>query len=130
MAAVQREAARHDRYGRSASVLVIEVAGSPSDTTVDRLANQIADVIRAEARETDRAVRIAPLGFRLLMPETGARAARTAAERLERAFGSTVNGTSPGIEMRIEVATVPRIGSLEDSLDEAERRMAERTAVG
>lgn len=129
MAAVRREAARHDRYGRSASVLLIEVAGESGDVAVDRLAHRLADAIRAEARETDRAVRIAPLGFRLLMPETGTVAAQTAAERLEQAFRSSVDGTMPAIGLRIEVATVARAGSLEDALDDAERRMAERAAA-
>jgi GGDEF domain-containing protein len=127
MAAVRREAARHDRYGRSASILLIDVAGAAEDVAADRLAHRLADAIRAEARETDRAVRIAPLAFRLLMPETGAAAAQTAAERLEQAFRSSVDGTMPGIDMRIEIATVARAGSLEDALGDAERRMVERT---
>lgn len=129
MVAVRREDARHARYGRPASVLVIEVAGCPSDAAVDRIARGLAEVIRAEARETDRAVRVAPLSFRLLMPETGSRAARTAAERLERAFRVTPDGTLAGVDLRIEIAMAPRVGSLEDALAEAERRLAARAAA-
>jgi hypothetical protein len=122
-AAVRREAARHARYGRPASILVIEVADCPTDVAVDRVAHGLADIIRSGARETDRAVRIATLSFRLLLPETGGRAARTAAERIEGAFRARWGGTASAPDLHIEIATAPRIGSLEEALAEAERRL-------
>ena len=125
-AALQHEGARHARYGRPASVLLIELVGRPHEQAVDRIARTVANVIRAEARETDRAVRIASLRFRLLLPETGGPAARSLAERLRGAFGADPDGRSESVELEIEVATAGRNGTLEDALTEAEARIATR----
>lgn len=125
--ALHHEGARHARYGRPASVLLIELRGRPNEQAVDRIARCLANVIRAEARETDRAVRIASLRFRLLLPETGGRAARTLADRLGRAFNADPDGRSEGVDLQIEVATAARTGTLEDALTEAEARIAART---
>ena len=127
VAALQHEGARHARYGRPASVLLIELRGDPHKQAVDRIARTLAEVIRAEARETDRAVRIASLRFRLLLPETGGRAARTLAERLGRAYSAAPDGRSEGVELQIEVATAPRNGTLEDALTDAEERIAAKS---
>jgi GGDEF domain-containing protein len=126
-AALNYEGARHARYGRPASVLLIGLSGSPHDQAVDRIARTIADVIRAEARETDRAVRTSTLGFRLLLPETGARAARTVADRLAGAFRSRPDGRSDGVELCIDVASAARNGTLQEAVGEAEARHEERT---
>jgi GGDEF domain-containing protein len=123
MAAFRHEGARHVRYGRPASVLLIELRGRPHSAAIDRLAGRVADVIRAEARETDRAVRVGGLSFRILLPETGGRAARTLAERLDRAFRGQPHES---VELCIEVATAPRNGSLEEAVAEAEGRLAAR----
>ena len=123
-AAFLHEAARHARYGRPASVLLLAVASRPDGSSVDRVARALADLIRAEARATDRAVRMGPSSFRLLLPETNARAARHVGARLERAF-QLIDPGRPGLpELRMEVAAPTRGGSLEDALAEAERRLA------
>lgn len=126
-AAFHHEGARHARYGRPASVLLIGLSGRPHRLAVDRVARTIANAIRAEARETDRAVRTGALSFRLLLPETGGRAARTLAERLDRAFLADRDGRSDGVALCIEVATAPRNATLEDALTDAEGRLAART---
>lgn len=123
-AAFLQEALRHTRYGRPASVLLLELACRPDGRSLDRVAHALADVIRAEARATDRAVRIGPSSFRLLLPETNARAARHAGARLERAFHLADAGRPDQPDLRIEVAAPTRGGSLEDALTEAERRLA------
>ena len=65
-----------------------------------------------------------PSSFRLLLPETNARAARHVGARLERAF-QLIDPGRPGLpELRMEVAAPTRGGSLEDALAEAERRLA------
>jgi GGDEF domain-containing protein len=128
MAALRQEAARHARYGRPASVLLIELTGGPVSAAVDRMARAVADAIRAEARETDRAVRLGALSFRLLLPETGGRAARILAERLERAFRASPDSRSLGADLTIDVATAARHGTLEDALADSERRLASRSA--
>ncbi len=124
--ALQHECARHARYGRPASILLIGLTGSLHDLAVDRTARTIAKAIRAEARETDRAVRTGALSFRLLLPETSGRSARVLAERLDRAYLADPDGRSDGVVLAIEVATAPRLGTLEDALVEAERRLAAR----
>ena len=128
--AVRYEAARHARYGRPASILLLGLIGHPPEPAVERLARAIGDVIRAEARETDRAVRTGRLTFRLLLPETGGRAARSVAERLERAYLTAPDGRVQGVALAVEVATAPRNGRLEDALSEAEAQFAGRTGPG
>ncbi len=128
-AAFRHEGARHARYGRSASVLLIELGGSLEGVSVDRAAHRLAHVIRTEARETDRAVRVGAVSFRVLLPETGGRAARRFAERLDRAFRADTEGGERvgGIELCLEIATPARTASLEDALAEAEARLAARS---
>ncbi len=125
-AALQHENARHLRYGRPTSVVLLRLRGRRDGPATDRTAATLADVIRAQARETDRAVRIDSLNFRLLLPETSARAARTVVERIERSFLGPPGGRTDSVDVCIEVATAARTGSLEDSLQEAEARLAAR----
>lgn len=128
-AALRHEAARHARYGRPASVLLLGLSGHPPEPAVERIARAIGDVIRNEARETDRAVRTGRLTYRVLLPETGGRAARSLAERLERAYLAAPDGRAEGVALSVEVATAPRNGRLEDALDEAEARVAGRNGT-
>jgi GGDEF domain-containing protein len=129
-AAVAHESARHARYGRPATVVILEVTGPQDSRAIDRTARALADVIRAEGRETDRAVRFGALGFRLLLPETGGRAARTLVARIERAFLATLDGRSPGVNLCTEVAIPIQTGTLEEALADAEARLARRTREG
>ena len=123
-AAFRHEASRHARYGRPASVLLLEIGRTPDSRSADAVAHELADLIRAEARASDRAVRTGPSSFRLLMPETNVGGARLVGTRLESALrvaGGTANHR-PGL--RFDVATPKRGASLEDALAEAERRVA------
>ena len=128
LSAFRQEGARHARYGRAASVLLIELRGPTPGTDGDHVARTLAQIIRSEARETDRALRVSALSFRLLLPETGGRAARTLADRLDRVFLASPDGQIDGVALCIEVATAPRNGSLEDAYADAERRAAVATA--
>ncbi len=123
-AALRQEGARHARYGRPASVLIVELPGGQGDVAYDRMARQFTDIIRAEARDPDRAVRIGRSRFHLLLPETSNRAAHAAADRFQRAFTSTQGGASayrPGLH--IEIATPHRTESLEAAMAAAEARL-------
>jgi GGDEF domain-containing protein len=122
-AAFHHEAARHARYGRPASVLLLELVRRPNGRAVDTVAVALADLIRHEARETDRAVRMGPSSFRMLLPETSGRAARHVGARLERDFDSAFADVPDRPGLRVEVAAPHRGGSLEDALAEAERRV-------
>jgi GGDEF domain-containing protein len=124
LTAFRYEAARHARYGRPASVLLVELPRGLADDAYDRMAGRFTDVIRAEARDPDRAVRIGRTRFQLLLPETGSRAANTAADRLQRAFTPTQGGSSAfRPALIIEVASPHRSESLEDAVAAAERRL-------
>jgi GGDEF domain-containing protein len=128
MAAVRLEGARHLRYGRPVSVLLIELRQAANGSAADGIARRLGEVIRAEARETDRALRTGALTFRVLLPETGGRAARALAERLDRGFRVGSDGPSGPAELCVEVATAPRGETLEDAITEAETRLGAKTA--
>ena len=127
LAAVRHEGARQARYGRPASVLLIELHCVPPPDSVDPLARAVADAIRVEARESDRAVRYGARSFRMLLPETGERAARAVADRLDRAFGASEQARTHAATLSIDVASPGRHATLEEALNEAERRLAART---
>ena len=123
-AALRHESSRHVRYGRPASVLLIELAGIPDGPSLERVARGLADLIRLEARETDRAVRMAAGSFRMLLTETSARSSRHVAARLDRAFRLAEAGRPDPAQLRIEVVSPARGESLEDALADTERRLA------
>jgi GGDEF domain-containing protein len=122
-AALLQEASRHARYGRPASVVLIELQGNLRGDALDRMARRLADLIRSEARETDRAARVGAASFRMLLPETNARAARHVTTRLEQAFQVATTNRPDATHLRIELASPTRGGSLEDAILDAERRL-------
>jgi diguanylate cyclase (GGDEF)-like protein len=122
--ALRRESSRHARYGRPASVLLIELDTSRGGDALDRVAREIGDLIRSEARETDRAVRAGAASFRVLLPETSARSARHVVARLDRAVKRAGTDRLEPAKLRIEIVAPSRGGSLEEALFEAERRLA------
>jgi hypothetical protein len=149
MTALRHETARQERYGRPASVVLIELApgsepargelvndepqtdhAATGTSGLDRLARTVADAIRAEARESDRAVRYGATSFRLLLPETGDQAARTVALRIDRAVMANAEQLWAGARLTIDVAYPGRAGTLEDAVADAERRLAARLAEG
>ena len=126
LAALRYEEARRLRYGRPTSVLLVELRERPNPAAIDAVARRLADVIRAEARETDRAVRLTALSFRVLLPETNGRAARRLAERVDRAFLAALDGSSEPVALCIEVAAPGRTGTLAEAIADAEARLATR----
>jgi len=123
-AAFRHEASRHARYGRPASVLLLEIGRTPDMRSADTVAHELADLIRSDARASDRAVRTGPSSFRLLMPETSVGGARQVGARLEGAFRIAGGSSNHRPGLRFDVAAPTRGGSLEDALSEAERRVA------
>jgi GGDEF domain-containing protein len=123
-AAFRHESSRHLRYGRPASVLLLEIGRTPDRTSGDAVARELADLIRVGARASDRAVRTGPSSFRLLMPETTVRGARQVGARLEQAFVAAGGQSNHRPGLNFDVAAPTRGGSLEDALAEAERRVA------
>lgn len=140
-AALRREAARSDRYGRPATVLAVEFAFAeverpglsaapvrphPAQAVrqLDRLAGPIGFTLRREARDTDRIARVAPNRFHVLLPETSERDARGYIERARRACEVWFAGMGLPIAMRIEAAGTGRKRSLTEALAAVEERLS------
>jgi GGDEF domain-containing protein len=123
-AAFRHEASRHARYGRPASVLLLEIGRTPDSRSADAVAHELADLIKTGARASDRAVRTGPSSFRLLMPETTLGGARQVGARLEAAFHAARGSSNHRPGLRFDVAVPRRDGTLEEALVEAERRVA------
>jgi GGDEF domain-containing protein len=105
-------------------VLLLEIGRTPDTRSTDTYAHELADMIRTSARSSDRAVRLGPSSFRLLMPETSAQGARQVGTRLEVAFRRAGEGVNHRPGLRFDVATPARGGTLEEALSAAERRVA------
>jgi len=104
-------------------VLVVDVDAAKSPVSPLELAAPVLDAIRHEARDTDRAVRVSPTRFHLLLPETGAPDAEHFAERLRDACRNRLNGHGSLLRLRLEAQTSGHGRSLEDALVDAERRL-------
>ena len=105
-------------------MLLLEIGRTPDTRSADTYAHELSDMIRRDARSSDRAVRLGPTSFRLLMPETTAQGARQVGSRLEGAFRSAGEGVNHRPGRRFDVATPARGGTLEEALSAAERRVA------
>lgn len=121
---MRHEDARIARYGRPASVLVIDLAVA-DPAAEDRLAARVGAVIREHARETDRVTRVSRTRFQLLLPETAQLEAAGLAERVRtscEAWGSH----GPGLPVHIVsvAAAPPRGGTLADALMDALEQLA------
>ena len=126
--ALGREQVRVARYGRPATVMIVDVAAHPDAdepvTVVTDLVAPVLEAIRHEARETDLVVRTSLTRFQLLLPETGATEADHFAERLRAACRERLNGHGTALLLRIEMVTPGHGMSLVDALDHTERRLA------
>ena len=69
-------------------------------------------------------MRLGAVSFRLLRPETGDRAARAVAARLDRTFQAAEDTRLLGAGLTIAIATAADHWTLEDALAEAERRLS------
>jgi hypothetical protein len=138
VAALRREAARAERYGRPATIVAVEfaldeptpigVAGGPARRSrgeqVDRLAGPIGYTLRREARDSDRVARVAPNRFHVLLPETSAGEARGYVERARRACEVWFAGVGIAVRLRIEAASTTRERSLTEALAALEERLS------
>jgi GGDEF domain-containing protein len=119
--ALRHEVARLARYGRPASVVVVQLHGAAT-AALDRVAGRVATTIRERARETDRVTRAASDRFHVLLPETDAVDAAAFAERLHTACLERLDGragASAGLEVEA-VAASPEPGrTLQDALRDA-----------
>jgi hypothetical protein len=120
--AVRQEDARVARYGRPASVLVVEIT-LPANGAEDRLVARVGSAIRAQARETDRVARVGPMRFHVLLPETDEPEATALAERVARACRDALPpGLAPDATVRAAAASPTGGGTLTDALNVATAR--------
>ena len=117
--ALDLEDARLARYGRTASVLVVDVATTPPEA-VDASAARIGAAIRAESREIDRVARVGPGRFHVLLPETDGNDATAIGERMARACRAALAAPAQtGVEIRTAAVQAVEPGSLVDALRRA-----------
>ncbi len=126
-AAIRREMARTERYGRPATVVAVEFAVGVTPAPggqIDRLAGPIGFTLRREARDTDRIARVAPNRFHVLLPETSEADALRYIDRARQACEVWFTGAALPVRLRIEAASAGRDRSLADALAAVEDRLS------
>lgn len=121
--ALHLEDVRVARYGRPASVLVVDVATTPPEVA-DASAARIGAAIRAASRESDRVARVGPGRFHVLLPETDGIEATVIGERMARTCRAAL-AAPPGTGAEVRTAAVPAAGrgSLSEALRQARDRL-------
>ncbi len=121
--AVRQEDARVARYGRPASVIVVEIT-LPTNGAEERHIARAGSAIRAQARETDRVARVGPMRFHVLLPETDEPEATALAERIARACREALPASiQPETAVRATAASPAGGGTLLDALKLASARI-------
>jgi GGDEF domain-containing protein len=122
---LRHEDARVARYGRPASVLIVDVTMTPPGGE-DRWAGRLGAAIRAQARDTDRVARVGPATFHVLLPETDDREASALADRICRACRDVLPmPPGPVADVRTSAASPTGGGTLADALRLAQARLAD-----
>ena len=124
-AALRHEDARLARYGRAASVLVVDLQLTTPGAE-DRVAAEVGAVIRELARETDRVARVSLTRFHVLLPETLEPEATALAERVRQTCASSVSTSQAGgLTIAASAASPARGATLVDALRRAQERLAD-----
>jgi diguanylate cyclase (GGDEF)-like protein len=127
--ALRYEDARHERYGRSAAVAVVDLVvfdasgREASRSAIDMAAALVGRVLRSSMRLPDRIARVGPTRFHLLLPETNRVDARRFAERARRAAEAALIGGAVQVTLRIAIAVPARNESLPAALATAELQL-------
>jgi hypothetical protein len=122
--ALHREDGRVARYGRTASVIVIDVVPRAPDLERRDVA-RIGAVVRTEARATDRIAAGGPTRFHLLLPETTENEAIAVADRIVRSCAELPPDDHDRIAIvRTAVACAIAGATLGDALRLARARLA------
>jgi GGDEF domain-containing protein len=118
-AAMTRESGRAARYGRPASVAIVELRHQDAKIDVTpfmrSLAGPISRVLREDIRGTDLVARVATARFQVLMPETNEAGAERLGQRLAAGCRSYIERTGSPITVRVSFAGT----GLQDTLQEA-----------
>ncbi len=121
--AMRHEDARVARYGRPASVLVVDI-DVVTDGSSDRRISRAGVAIRTQARETDRVARVSPTRFHVLLPETDERDASALAGRVTEACREALSPATDAVcAVRAAVASPAGGGTIADALRLAQARL-------
>jgi GGDEF domain-containing protein len=124
-AALERESLRARRYGRPASVAIVELRHERPGTSVEpwlrTLTGPISRALREESRATDLVARVASTRFQLLLPETNEAGAERLAVRLAGRCREHLRSTAAPVMIRVSVAGTGAGDTLQDALRQALR---------
>jgi diguanylate cyclase (GGDEF)-like protein len=104
---VEQEISRHHRYGRPASLAMIDIDhfklinDTYGHSAGDAVLREVARLLRLEARPNDLLGRLGGEEFAMLMPESDAKAGHLAAERLRRSIEGAHIEAAPGLQVRV-----------------------------
>ena len=121
--ALERESARAARYGRPASVAIVELVPERPNHAVDiwlrSLAGPVARTLRSGSRTTDLVARVANARFQVLLPETPETGADRFAERVSSACQSSIDESGAPVSVRVTIAVATAERSLQEALSHA-----------
>jgi diguanylate cyclase (GGDEF)-like protein len=123
------EGARVRRYGRPATVVLIELDGLDRMTSIlgvdaaDRILPAVADSISRHARGADHVARLGTGRFGILLPETNEVEAVNFVERIRQVCELWLESGAIAMRLAIGWASPAADDSLGDAFNEAERRM-------
>lgn len=127
------EDARLHRYGRPATVVLVEIDGLDRLTdrlgpgAAERIVPPVATTMRRLARQADRVARLGPARFGVLLPETDEVRAINYIERIRDAIDLWLAAGAVSLRLSIGWAEAPGAGSTDLAVQAAEARLnAER----
>jgi hypothetical protein len=122
-AALERESLRAARYGRPASVAIVELIPERQNQAIDiwlrSLAGPVSRTLRQSTRTTDLVARVANTRFQVLLPETPEAGAGRFAERVSTVCQSSIDTAGAPVAVRVTVAVASPDHSLEEALAHA-----------
>jgi diguanylate cyclase (GGDEF)-like protein len=126
---VADEDSRIGRYGRPATIVIIELEGVDRLTGVlgqeagDRILPAVADTLSRNARGADHLARLGPARFGILLPETGEVEAVNYVERVRSACDLWLESGAIALRLAIGWASPTTESTLADALTLATDRM-------
>ena len=126
---VADEDARNHRYGRPATVVIVELDGlerlaaALGSLAGDRVLPALADALSRNARGADHLARLGPARFGILLPETGEVEAVNYVERVRQACDLWLESGAIALRLAIGWASPAPDSSLSDAVVLAQNRM-------
>ena len=123
------EEARIHRYGRPATVVLMELdgldrlAGSLGQDAADRVVRALGDALRRHARGADHVARLGPGRFGVLLPETGEVEAVNYVERVRQLCELWLESGAIALRLAIGWASPAHETGLDDAFATAQERM-------